>query len=74
MPDNQVLYTSPLPGSGVILSFIMNLLNGFLNNKEPLSVTNWQRIVESFKFGYGKRTELGDMNFVELDDVSKLRF
>ncbi|RZB39538.1 G glu transpept domain containing protein, partial [Asbolus verrucosus] len=37
MPFNQVLYTSPLPGSGVILGFIMNILNGFLNNADPLS-------------------------------------
>ncbi|EFA08621.1 glutathione hydrolase 1 proenzyme isoform X2 [Tribolium castaneum] len=74
MPNNQTLYTAPLPGSGVILSFIMNLLNNYLDNSQPLSVTNWQRIVESFKFGYGKRTELGDItdsNFANVTDLVK---
>ncbi|XP_044272828.1 glutathione hydrolase 1 proenzyme-like isoform X2 [Tribolium madens] len=69
MPNNKTLYTAPLPGSGVILSFIMNLLKDFLDNLQPFSVTNWQRIIESFKFGYGKRTELGDSNFVDVRNL-----
>lgn len=71
LPFGQTLYTAPLPGSGVVLGFIMNILNNFLDYSAPLSITNWQRIIESFKFGYGKRTELGDMNFVSgVGDVS----
>lgn len=63
LEDNITLFTSPLPGSGVILTFILNLLNKFLDKDNYNSVVNWQRIVESFKFGYGRRTELGDTNF-----------
>lgn len=48
----------------------MNILNGFIDYSHPASITNWQRIIESFKFGYGKRTELGDMKFVDVADVS----
>ncbi|KAJ3644637.1 hypothetical protein Zmor_022353 [Zophobas morio] len=70
LPSNQVLYTSPLPGSGVILGFIMNILNGFIDYTQPDSVENWQRIIESFKFGYGRRTELGDSKFV--DNINEL--
>jgi gamma-glutamyltranspeptidase/glutathione hydrolase/leukotriene-C4 hydrolase len=66
LPFNQVLYTAPLPGSGVILGFIMNILSGFLDYSQPTSITNWQKIIESFKYGYGKRTELGDIDINSL--------
>ncbi|XP_060522603.1 glutathione hydrolase 1 proenzyme-like [Cylas formicarius] len=62
---NYTVHTTPLPGSGVILTFILNILDGFLNATQPYSTETFQRIVESFKFGYGKRTELGDSLFVE---------
>ncbi|XP_074026664.1 glutathione hydrolase 1 proenzyme isoform X2 [Leptinotarsa decemlineata] len=61
---NHNLYSSPVPGSGAILAFIMNILDGFLNESNPFSIVNYQRIVESFKFAYAKRTELGDEKFV----------
>ncbi|GLV44896.1 uncharacterized protein CBL_14532 [Carabus blaptoides fortunei] len=60
--NNLTLYSSPLPGSGVILTFILNILNGFIDTKNSWSDITWQRIVESFKFGYGRRTELGDID------------
>jgi gamma-glutamyltranspeptidase len=69
LPFNQVLYTAPLPGSGVILGFIMNILSGFLDYSQPTSITNWQKIIESFKYGYGKRTELGD---IDINSVSRV--
>lgn len=73
LPFNQTLYTFPLPGSGAIVTFIMNILKGFLDYGQGESITNLQRTVESFKYGYGKRTELGDRNFVPgMDDVSIL--
>ncbi|XP_044272426.1 glutathione hydrolase 1 proenzyme-like isoform X1 [Tribolium madens] len=68
LPLNQTLFTPPPPGSGVILGLIMNILNGFLDFSQPKSITNWQRIVESFKFGFAKRTTLGDPNFVKMDE------
>ncbi|KAJ8927317.1 hypothetical protein NQ314_020231 [Rhamnusium bicolor] len=67
--NNQTIYSSPLPGSGIILNFILNILSSFLNLEEPKSITNYQRIIESFKFGYGKRTLLGDRKFVDIEDV-----
>lgn len=66
---DQTLYTAPLPGSGVILTFIINILNGFLDISKPTLISNWQRIVESFKWGYARRTELGDKNFLDIDEV-----
>ncbi|KRT82786.1 hypothetical protein AMK59_4303, partial [Oryctes borbonicus] len=64
LPFNQTLYTFPLPGSGAIMAFIMNILKGFLLYGDGESITNLQRMVESFKYGYGRRTELGDQKFV----------
>ncbi|KAF5277175.1 hypothetical protein FQR65_LT03881 [Abscondita terminalis] len=65
LPDNRTLYTMPLTGSGVILTFIMNVLQSFLDTTNLNYVVNWQRIIESFKYAYAKRTELGDIPFVE---------
>lgn len=70
LSDENTLHTFPIPGSGVILAFILNILKNFVDRTELNKVTNWQRIVESFKYGYGKRTELGDANFVNITGVS----
>lgn len=72
--NDLTLYSSPLPGSGVILAFILNILNGFIDMEDPWSARNWQRIVESFKFGYGRRTELGDIDGLDGVRIFKLLF
>jgi len=60
---NFKIYSAPPPGSGVILTFIMNVLRRLLpvNNENVM----WQRMVETFKWAYARRTELGDPDFVE---------
>lgn len=60
---NMTIYSAPPPGSGAILMFIMNVLRRLL----PVGNENimWQRIVETFKWAYARRTELGDPDFVE---------
>ncbi|CAG9812861.1 unnamed protein product [Phaedon cochleariae] len=63
--QNHTLYASPLPGSGMILAFILNILSDFLDLKNPNSITTNQRIVESFKFGYAIRTEFGDPDYTD---------
>ncbi|KAG5872870.1 Glutathione hydrolase 1 proenzyme, partial [Gonioctena quinquepunctata] len=67
--NNHTLFASPLPGSGIILAFILNILSNFIDLKQPNSITTNQRIVESFKFGYGKRTEFGDPDFDNFDGL-----
>lgn len=59
---NLTIYSAPPPGSGAILIFIMNILRRLL----PVGNENimWQRIVETFKWAYARRTELGDPDFV----------
>lgn len=71
LDDDEVLHTFPVPGSGPILAFIFNVLKQFIDKSKLDTVKNWQRIVETFKYAYAKRTELGDQNFVEISDVSE---
>jgi hypothetical protein len=68
LENNITLYTVPPPGSGVILTLILNILNGIVPTEN--NITTYQRITEAFKYGYGKRTQLGDPNFVDISEVS----
>uniref|UniRef100_A0A7M5EBM8 Gamma-glutamyltransferase n=1 Tax=Anopheles funestus TaxID=62324 RepID=A0A7M5EBM8_ANOFN len=67
------VYSIPLPGSGAILNYMLNILDNYddLRQGDPVS---WHRIVESFKHGYGMRTRLGDPAFVPgiEDNLDKL--
>ncbi|GFG33537.1 hypothetical protein Cfor_03444 [Coptotermes formosanus] len=67
LANNITMYSVPPPGSGVILALILNILNGMVPHEN--NVTTYQRITEAFKYGFGKRTQLGDPDFV---DISKL--
>lgn len=59
----NTVHSFPLPGSGTLLNFMLNVLEGYqdLNLKKPLT---WHRVVESFKHSYGHRTRVGDPGFV----------
>lgn len=61
--EKMTIYSAPPPGSGAILMFVMNVLRRLL----PVDDENimWQRVVETFKWAYARRTELGDPDFVE---------
>jgi len=59
---NLTIYSAPPPGSGAILTFIMNVLHRLLPVRDENIM--WQRIVETFKWAYARRTELGDPEFV----------
>ncbi|XP_049941993.1 scoloptoxin SSD14-like isoform X1 [Schistocerca serialis cubense] len=63
LSGNVTLYTMPLPGSGPVLAFILNILDGYIPASDE--ITTYQRITEAFKYGYGRRTELGDPYFNE---------
>lgn len=72
--NEDTLYTSPPPGSGAILSFILGILDGYHFNRSSIedinaTVLTYHRIVEAYKYAYAKRTELGDTNFVNISEV-----
>ncbi|XP_034665704.1 scoloptoxin SSD14 [Drosophila subobscura] len=51
------LYSTPLPSSGPILAFILNIMGDLYTEDKAVY---WQRAVEAFKHAYGQRTNLGD--------------
>ncbi|CAG8583886.1 12319_t:CDS:10 [Dentiscutata erythropus] len=57
--------TPPEPTSGPALIFMLNLLEGYNMTITGLDGTNLQRIVETIKFGFARRTELADPAFFE---------
>lgn len=63
------------PGSGLILGFILNILDEYGLTPESMDdehkVLTHHRITEAMKWAYAKRTELGDMNFVDVTELSK---
>ena len=70
MQGNLTMYTNPLPGSGVLLAFILNILDGHLPHKSEDKSKNdfkdpltYHRIVEAFKFAFAQRAKLGDPAF-----------
>ncbi|XP_074032258.1 scoloptoxin SSD14 [Leptinotarsa decemlineata] len=63
------LHSFPLPSSGPLLVYMSNILNGFLDTETPFSLTNYQRLAEALKFGYGARTNLGDDDFVDVEGI-----
>ncbi|XP_046391098.1 scoloptoxin SSD14-like isoform X2 [Ischnura elegans] len=66
---NVTLITGPPPGSGVLVAFGMNILDGILPAEDE--VTSYQRIVETFKYMYGRRTELGDPAYTDVTELVK---
>lgn len=77
MKNNKTLHTMPLPGSGALLTFILNTLNDYIPRNESAKALH--RIAETFKFAYAERTKLGDAKFVEsvnkvLKNLTDLKF
>ncbi|XP_052747676.1 glutathione hydrolase 1 proenzyme-like isoform X2 [Galleria mellonella] len=63
LTDHHTLYTAPLPGTGSVLAFMLNMLRGWVEDgteAPPGSNLYWHRVVETFKYAYAKRTGLGD--------------
>lgn len=56
--NNKTLHSYSMPGSGSLVVFIMNVLNNYLPDGPAL--LSYQRIVETFKYAYAKRTLMGD--------------
>ncbi|XP_066268924.1 glutathione hydrolase 1 proenzyme-like [Branchiostoma lanceolatum] len=64
----------PPPASGAVLSLILNIMAGYGLDASSVDgddnqVLTYHRIVEAFKFACAKRTELGDPNFVDVDEL-----
>ncbi len=59
--DGLTMYSSPPPGSGVVLAYILNILENYaMSAADADDPVTYQRIAEAFKWGYARRSELGD--------------
>ncbi len=65
---NLSLHSIPLPGSGAVLSFIINILKGYDLRDDSLS---YHRTIEAFKFAFAKRTMLGNEESEFISDLIK---
>lgn len=54
------LYTTPLPTSGAVLAFMLNVMEPLYTHHHDIY---WQRVIETFKHAYGHRTNLGDIHY-----------
>ena len=67
------MYNMPPPGSGLIMAFILNIMDAYSLTPESLNsdnaITTYHRIVEAMKFAYAKRTHLGDAEYVDVTQV-----
>lgn len=72
--EDDIFYTVPAPGGGLLLGYILNILKYYEFKPEDMngvqnSVKTYHRIIEAFKFAFAKRSLLGDQHFV---DIKKL--
>nr|XP_029712294.1 glutathione hydrolase 1 proenzyme-like [Aedes albopictus] len=72
--NGDIMYVVPPPASGILLSFIINILKNYNFKPEDLSSVNstiltYHRIVEAFKHAYGRRTQIGDPKFVNIENL-----
>lgn len=72
--NNDTMYISPPPTSGILLGFVMKILNGYNFSADSIATVNntiltYHRIVEAYKWAYGKRTQIGDPAFNDLTQL-----
>eukprot|EP00128_Syssomonas_multiformis_P007599 Colp12_sorted_trinity150504_noHs@31971 len=64
---------APAPASGQVLLYTLNVLGGFNATRcDAATIDLTQRVVETFKFAYAKRTQLADPAYYDVTDVVAL--
>lgn len=72
--NGDTMYSFPLPTCGSVLTFIMNILNGYNIQDHSLEYHKenklmYHRMMEAYKYGFAGRTKLGDE--LQNEDVLK---
>lgn len=75
LSSGDVLFTPPPPSSGALVVNILNILSGYNFSSESINgsenkILTYHRIIEAFKYAYAARTRLGDLDFLDLEDVN----
>lgn len=73
--DGLTMFNVPPPGSGSLMAMILNILDGYRMNEETTHAEDgallmYHRFAEACKFTYARRTELGDGDFVDVEEAS----
>lgn len=75
LDNNFDVYSAPPPGSGVLVAYIMNILDGHLAPTVSTDPLNYHRMAEAFKHAYAQRTKLADPTYEpEVNDVIQSKF
>ncbi|EFN85474.1 Gamma-glutamyltranspeptidase 1 [Harpegnathos saltator] len=76
LSNDLSLFTTGLPGSGAVLSFILNVFDSY--DFSPASIADlnatiltYHRMIETFKYAYALRANLGDGRFVDMTQITK---
>lgn len=74
LSGNNILHSTPLPGSRDVLAFILNILKHFkLSPQDDVPLLS-HRMAEAFKWAYAKRANLGDPTDPDItEEVNKVQ-
>lgn len=69
--DNLTMFSAPPPGSGPVLAYIMAIMDAFRKSGEDLpdDEETLHKFTEACKYSYAKRALLGDVDFVNCQEV-----
>ncbi|XP_012061163.1 PREDICTED: gamma-glutamyltranspeptidase 1-like [Atta cephalotes] len=68
------LLTTGLPGSGALLSFILNVFDDYDFTPTNIAdfnatILTYHRMIETFKYAFALRTKLGDGTFIDMTEI-----
>lgn len=66
------IWTTGPPSSGAMLLHVMNILERYSLHEEPRSALAEHRFIESLKYAFSARTELGDPRFMNSSELARI--
>lgn len=75
LSDGTQLFTTGLPSSGALLTFILNVFDEYGFTPDSVAdfnatILTYHRMIETFKHAYAFRANLGDPDFVNMTEVN----
>lgn len=69
--DGLDVVTGGAPTGGPVLLQALNIIEGLTDLRHPFSPTDVHRLVESLKFAYAGRMQLGDPDYIDADEITR---